>query len=291
MSNNSIKPEKITKPIQLLAAWLIGLVLVVTALLTAAGNIEKPNWLPALLSIAAVSSIPLFLMMIFLLQTKYRPEMQEDSYYSQYLNKNTGRIEPIENNKSYDREIQKLSQEIINISVETKSMLDEINNVVNDKTQTNKPEVINKIITESDKKIEELKSIAKYTGIDLRINEKLIQYQKIKQIVQELGFNSYEIFGNEQSRFFLVSFGKHIPLSIVKDIVVKLFPLGLEYISLIKEEPWLVRTKTIYIGSYAFSKETIVVDKALIEVILNDSEDLSFESFLAKHEFSLAKPD
>jgi hypothetical protein len=46
MENHNIKPEKITKPIQLLAVWLIGLILMVSALLTAAGTINKPLWLP-----------------------------------------------------------------------------------------------------------------------------------------------------------------------------------------------------------------------------------------------------
>lgn len=85
MDTQNIVPEKITKPIQLLAAWLLGLILVNGSFLTAASQLLTPNWLPPFLVIAAVINVPIFLLSIFLLQTKYRPEMQEDTYYSKYL--------------------------------------------------------------------------------------------------------------------------------------------------------------------------------------------------------------
>lgn len=77
--------HKITKPIQLLAAWLAGLAIVNASFLTAAGLVTTPAWLPALLAIAAVLNVPLFIASLFLLQTKFRPEMQEDTFYSKYL--------------------------------------------------------------------------------------------------------------------------------------------------------------------------------------------------------------
>lgn len=85
MSTQNIKPEKITKPMQLLAAWLLGLILINTTFLTAASQIVKPVWASGCLVIAAIINVPLFLMSIFLLQTKFRPEMQEDEYYSKHL--------------------------------------------------------------------------------------------------------------------------------------------------------------------------------------------------------------
>lgn len=85
MIDKRLRPEKITKPIQLLAAWLTGLVLVNGGFLTAAPHIKEPTWAAGVLVIAAVLNVPLFLVSLFLLQTRYRPEMQEDTYYSQYL--------------------------------------------------------------------------------------------------------------------------------------------------------------------------------------------------------------
>lgn len=88
--NKHIEPEKITKPIQLLAAWLVGLIVVNGSFLTTAVYIQNPIWITSVLICASVINVPLFLVAIFLLQTKFRPEMQEDSYYSQYLDRKTG---------------------------------------------------------------------------------------------------------------------------------------------------------------------------------------------------------
>lgn len=82
-----IDPAKVTKPIQLLGAWLAGLVIIDSTFLVAACHIQKPEWAAGLLIVAAVVYVPLFIVTIFILQTKYRPQLQEDSYYSKYLSK------------------------------------------------------------------------------------------------------------------------------------------------------------------------------------------------------------
>jgi signal transduction histidine kinase len=82
-----IKPEKITSPIQLLAVWLSGLILIDGSFLIAATSIKSPSWIPALLVISAIVFVPLFLVLIFIMQTKFRPELQEDAFYSKYLDK------------------------------------------------------------------------------------------------------------------------------------------------------------------------------------------------------------
>jgi hypothetical protein len=86
----SIQPEKITKPIQLLGAWLLGLVLTNSSFLSAASYIGTGIWTHHMLVIASVVNVPLFLIAIFVLQTKFRPELQEDSYYSSYILTKTG---------------------------------------------------------------------------------------------------------------------------------------------------------------------------------------------------------
>ena len=85
MENHQIVPDKVTKPIQLLAAWLVGLILVNASFLLAAQQITQPSWGSAVLLIAAVANVPIFIGALFLLQTKFRPQMQEDSFYSKYL--------------------------------------------------------------------------------------------------------------------------------------------------------------------------------------------------------------
>jgi len=89
MSNHKIVPEKVTRPIQLLAAWLTGLIIVDGLFLAAAARIDAPSWASGALIITSIVNVPIFLASIFVLQTKYRPEMQEDIYYSKYLEDKT----------------------------------------------------------------------------------------------------------------------------------------------------------------------------------------------------------
>src|SRR6266849_6719226 len=81
----SIEPSSVTRPFQLLAAWLVALLTLCSAFLFAARTIEKPSWAAGFLVIVAVALVPIFLGCMFLLQTRFRPEMQEDKFYLEYI--------------------------------------------------------------------------------------------------------------------------------------------------------------------------------------------------------------
>ena len=116
MSNHSISPERVTKPIQLLAAWLVGLFVTNGSFLLAAQHIDRPAWGSAMLLIAAVVNVPLFIGALFLLQTRFRPQMQEDSYYSRYLDEERRRSTTTAalSSKDFDKEISEATAKIIN---------------------------------------------------------------------------------------------------------------------------------------------------------------------------------
>ena len=115
MTQHGISPEKVTKPIQLLAAWLIGLFVTNASFLLAAEKIQHPSWGSAMLLIAAVVNVPLFIGALFLLQTKFRPQMQEDSYYSRYLDEERRRnaAPPALTTKDFEKEISQATNKII----------------------------------------------------------------------------------------------------------------------------------------------------------------------------------
>ena len=101
-----IKSEKITKPIQLLASWLVGLVSINILFLVTALKIT--GWQSTLLIIASIVNVPLFLICIFILQTKFRPELQEDLFYAEYLSKKTNKIKIVPrriNNEIHNKSI------------------------------------------------------------------------------------------------------------------------------------------------------------------------------------------
>ncbi len=85
MAQHKIDPQNITSPIQLLAAWFVALILLDGAFLTAAGVVTAPSWLPTVLVFASIVNVPLFLGCMFLLQTRFRPEMQSDEHYIEYV--------------------------------------------------------------------------------------------------------------------------------------------------------------------------------------------------------------
>lgn len=58
----------------------------------AATSMSPNSWEPGALTIAAIANVPLFIGALFVLQTNFRPELQEDSYCSSYLNNRTNQV-------------------------------------------------------------------------------------------------------------------------------------------------------------------------------------------------------
>ena len=87
--NQKIQPSAITKPIQLLGAWLVGLLTIDSSFLIAASRFHEGGHEVTALVWAAILNVPLFIGALFLLQTRFRPELQEDLYYSTYINQKT----------------------------------------------------------------------------------------------------------------------------------------------------------------------------------------------------------
>jgi hypothetical protein len=65
MVQQGVDPEKVTKPIQLVAAWFATLVLSVSAFLAASNTTGHPGWLPILCGAAAVTAVPFFAWLVF----------------------------------------------------------------------------------------------------------------------------------------------------------------------------------------------------------------------------------
>lgn len=83
--SHKIEAHKINKPIQLMAVWFITLGMIDSAFLYAASKITQPAWISPTLAISAIAFVPIFLISVFLMQTVFRTELQEDRYYSEWL--------------------------------------------------------------------------------------------------------------------------------------------------------------------------------------------------------------
>ncbi len=87
MKTHEIKPEKVTTPIQLLAVWFVALLLLTGTFFATATQISDPPWIRPMLVIAGLISVIVFVILIFLMQTKFRPEMLSGKDYLQYIDK------------------------------------------------------------------------------------------------------------------------------------------------------------------------------------------------------------
>ncbi|EOD56260.1 hypothetical protein [Aeromonas molluscorum] len=184
MSEENIKPDKITKPIQLLAAWLVGLVALDSCFLIAAANLGTESWQSGILVIAATLNVPVFLAAVFLLQTKFRPELQEDSYYSSYLSNKTN-------------EIIKIKHDEITLH----------NNHVTSEYIEKLPRISN----ENDSSLENL-----VIGINHHLQDK----DKIKEKLFQLGVSRGTLFGSDQQpNGRNVSISQYLPESMVGEII------------------------------------------------------------------------
>lgn len=279
MSESKIKADKITKPIQLLAVWLIGLIAIETSLLTASGIVTIPDWLPAFYGISAVCIIPLFLILIFLLQTKYRPQIQGDEYYAKYLDKNTMMFVdvPLKSEKP---------SELIRSDLK-KGLEDAQNDIQLLKEKIKKgysKDDVDSILKASNSKINELQRIVIFSNVNLYINNTLPTYTKIVDSIKTIGFKTFEEFGGKKvPPNFLVSFSDKVSSQLIKDILVELIPLGASKINLIDEEEEERSGIAIFIGSYLFNnKSNITIDQKVLDKLAGITENSALSELIAR---------
>lgn len=190
MSEQTIKPERITKPIQLLGAWLAGLFTIDSCFLFAAAKMQTESWQSGALTIAAIVNVPLFLTAVFLLQTRFRPELQEDSYYSTYLSKKTN--EPVNVSKE-DSQLAQLRQRLA--------------------------ELEDKIAATANKEAKTATSAA-LSGLHIGVNRHLTDKQHIGAKLSELGILGFTTFGGSSPpEKRVVAISEHLSKERIKQLI------------------------------------------------------------------------
>ena len=97
MSQPEFKPHKISKGIQLPGFWLAAIIIISGAFLFTAININDPDWVKPTLVIAAIVVVVIGLIAVFLLQTKFRPQLLGDKYFNKWLSSVTSKERPEKN--------------------------------------------------------------------------------------------------------------------------------------------------------------------------------------------------
>jgi hypothetical protein len=130
MSGSNLIADKIKSPIQLMAAWFVMLVSVITVLLTTAVNIEKPDWAAGYLVISSSVVFLIVISCVFLMLTKYRPHLQDGKEYAEWIKEQgvySNGIIPVDNNREKVNNLktdEKLKAEISDINNISVSVID-----------------------------------------------------------------------------------------------------------------------------------------------------------------------
>ena len=220
MEKNNITADKITKPIQLLGAWLAGLLAINSSFLIAAVKMGHDTWQAGFLTVASILNVPAFLIALFILQTKFRPELQEDQYYSNYLNSLTN--EPIKLSK-LDIIREELERRIDGI--ETK-------------------------LLSGDAEPEDLEEQPKLTDLLYGMNIHLGNKKKVLSKLNELGVIGVNEFGKDikPPEINKVAINKYVPLAVRKEIIQLASSLGFTHYGIM--EPSEDIKEDVLFGAY-----------------------------------------
>ena len=236
MGNEQINPAKVTKPIQLLAAWLAGLILINGAFLAAASTISKPEWAPGALVIASIINVPIFLASLFLLQTKFRPEMQEDEFYSKYLEKRYS--------------IQTGKTEFVSVSGTHATLIPYPSTRISSSTVL-------------DRSGDTLLANDTLKKVSVEINDLLPSYKELVAELLKEGIRPSTTFGSTSTEpkipnQFVIAIGNKVPISLVQRIVKVAMHYELQGIAYADycadniEKYFSIHSGRIYLGAYGF---------------------------------------
>lgn len=89
MNQLNVIADKITRPIQLLTVWLLGLTAVNYELLNKVGAPGVAESIDVILVAAAALNVIITFLCFMILFTRFRPELQDDTHYAEYVNKKT----------------------------------------------------------------------------------------------------------------------------------------------------------------------------------------------------------
>jgi len=266
MPEHKLEAHKITKPIQLLAAWLVGLIVIDGSFLAAAGMISTPSWIPAALTIAAIINVPLFLVCIFLLQTKFRPEMQEDDYYAKYLE---NRVLQVTGKELEEPTVDILRADLQNANKTTLTLIKDLNSNLKGltedfaliqsehhdvKTIQEKLAAMEQRLDLSTNKIETFEKQVDWQRSRIFINDLIPGYSHILKEIEKLGAKIEDTFGSSSAppeipKKLLVSFDEEVNIDHLRALLPLLFEHGFEYLDF---SPNSFEKGTIYIGSYMY---------------------------------------
>lgn len=258
MQEQQIHPHKVTKPIQLLAAWLVGLIIINGLFLGTSIKLEPDSWERGALIAASIINVPVFLFALFTLQTKFRAELQEDTFYSEYLSKKTANVVHLDKNASQDTKIEILERKIFEIA-------------------TRLPESVSALATP------DFRPQLDWAFWPVALNETLSDYRQIRIALREANIPLTEIFGGglNKPKNRIISLSYSIPASHKAQILRVLLPFSFDGIQLWEPVSEADENEDVYIGSYGATTYAPITDE-LEEILEGEVEDVDLQHYYQK---------
>ncbi|EZP46767.1 hypothetical protein [Delftia sp. RIT313] len=247
MTEQRIEPHKVTKPIQLLAAWLVGLVLTNVSFLVAAVQLGANDWERRALVISAIANVPIFLLALFVLQTRFRAELQEDTYYAEYLSKKTTAVVRVDKNTAQDTKIDVLERDLARL----------INHAKN-QPSLNTPDPIPANSEALD-----------WSDWLVALNKIHPRFKELREALREADIPLAEIFGKINDGApskWIISINHQLPFSNKIHLLRTIIPYGFDGIQYWTPQREAGEDEDVYIGSYggdSYAKVTIELEELL----------------------------
>jgi hypothetical protein len=260
MQEQQIHPHKVTKPIQLLAAWLVGLILTNAIFLSAAIKLNGMEWERGALVVAAIANVPIFLLALFILQTKFRAELQEDTFYSEYLSKKTAAVIRIDKNTSQDALIESMEKKIAELDRRATASVD------------HQPK--NCIALD-------------WSNWAVALNDLHPKFVDIRNALRTAKITLAEMFGSNgmahPPKKWIIAMSHALPFEHRVLLLNVLIPFGFDGFQFWEPQREAGEDEDVYIGSYGSDTYAQITDE-LSELINGEVEAVDLKQYLHRHE-------
>lgn len=266
LSEQQIQPHKVTKPMQLLAAWLVGLIITNTVFLGSAINLDKDSWERGALVVATIVNVPLFLFALFILQTRFRAELQEDTFYSEYLSKKSASVIRIDKNASQETRIYELERQLLRLTAQPSLTL--------------VPAISEAGLSQID-----------WSNWPIALNDLHPKFQAIREALKAANIPLAVIFGganSEPPEKWIISLSYHMPVAHKARLLEVLLPFGFDGFNLWEPEREAEESEDAYIGSYGITTYARTTTE-LLDLVQKKIEAVDLSYYFDNHKVTIPK--
>lgn len=262
MNAQKIEPHKVTKPIQLLAAWLVGLVLTNTTFLVSATQMTAASWERGALVVSAIVNVPLFLAALFLLQTRFRAELQEDTFYAEYLSKKTSAVIRLDKDTSQDAKLHEIEKRIASLIEQSASK--------------------SALVSSSDGP--GLSEPIDWSNWPVALNQKHPRFRELRDALRSASIPLTTIFGDHEHvpSKWIISLSHQLPLAHKVQLLRTVLPHGFDGLQFWTPQPEAGEDEDVYIGSYGDGQYARVTEQ-LSQLLQDQIEAVDLRFYYTQH--------